>query len=82
MPFSDSLKTMNVSCYEYLINRRIMYAEQLLIEPGLTISQVAMKSGFNSLATLIEYLKKIIALPKNIEHYMRLMAIGNLFRNG
>ena len=44
-------KTMNVSCYEYLINRRIMYAEQLLIEPGLTIMQVAMKSGFNSLAT-------------------------------
>ncbi|HHX13236.1 MAG TPA: helix-turn-helix domain-containing protein, partial [Clostridiales bacterium] len=25
--------------------------EQLLIDPGLTIMQVAMKSGFNSLAT-------------------------------
>ncbi len=42
---------MNVSCYEYLINRRLMYAEQLLIEPDLTIMQVAMKSGFSSLAT-------------------------------
>lgn len=44
-------QAMNVTWYEYLIKRRIMYAEQLLIEPGLTIVQVAMKSGFNSLAT-------------------------------
>lgn len=44
-------QVMNVSCYEYLINRRIMQAEKLLIEPGLSIMQVAMKSGFSSLAT-------------------------------
>lgn len=44
-------QAMNVTWYEYLIKRRIMQAEQLLIEPGLTIVQVAMKSGFNSLAT-------------------------------
>lgn len=44
-------QSMNVTWYEYLIKRRIMHAEQLLIEPGLTIMQVAMKSGFNSLAT-------------------------------
>jgi AraC-like DNA-binding protein len=44
-------QVMNVSCYEYLINRRIMYAEKLLIDPDLTIMQVAMKSGFSSLAT-------------------------------
>jgi len=44
-------EVMNVSCYEYLINRRIMFAENLLIEPDLTITQVAMKSGFSSLAT-------------------------------
>ncbi len=42
---------MNVSCYDYLINRRIMQAEKLLIEPDLSIMQVAMKSGFSSLAT-------------------------------
>lgn len=42
---------MNVSCYEYLINRRIMQAEKLLTEPELSIMQVAMKSGFSSLAT-------------------------------
>jgi AraC-like DNA-binding protein len=42
---------MNVSCYDYLINRRVMNAEKLLIEPDMTIMQVAMKSGFNSLAT-------------------------------
>jgi AraC-like DNA-binding protein len=42
---------MNVSCYEYLIDRRLMFAKKLLIEPGLTITQVAMKSGFSSIAT-------------------------------
>ena len=44
-------QAMNVTWYEYLIKRRIMYAEQLLIDPELTIMQIAMKSGFNSLAT-------------------------------
>lgn len=44
-------QAMNVTWYDYLINRRVMYAEQLLIKPGFTIVQVAMKSGFNSLAT-------------------------------
>ncbi len=44
-------QVMNVSCYDYLINRRVMYAEKLLIEPELSIMQVAMKSGFSSLAT-------------------------------
>ncbi len=42
---------MNTSCYNYLIDRRIMEAEKLLIVPDLTIMQVAMKSGFSSLAT-------------------------------
>ncbi len=44
-------RVMNVSCYEYLVNRRIMYAQQLLMESDITIMQVAMRSGFSSLAT-------------------------------
>jgi AraC-like DNA-binding protein/mannose-6-phosphate isomerase-like protein (cupin superfamily) len=42
---------MNISCYDYLINRRLMEAEKLLIQPELSIMQIAMKSGFSSLAT-------------------------------
>lgn len=42
---------MNISCYDYLINRRLMEAEKLLNHPELSIMQVAMKSGFSSLAT-------------------------------
>lgn len=42
---------MNVSCYEYLVNQRLVYAERLLIESDNTIMQIAMKSGFSSLAT-------------------------------
>ncbi len=44
-------QVMTVSCYDYLINCRIMHARKLLIEPDLSIMQVAMKSGFSSLAT-------------------------------
>ena len=44
-------QVMNVSWYDYLINRRILNAEQLLLKPDLSIMQIAMKSGFSSLAT-------------------------------
>lgn len=37
--------------YEYLTKRRILYAETLLCDPNLTIVEIAMQSGFNSLAT-------------------------------
>jgi AraC-like DNA-binding protein len=50
---------MNISWYDYLIKRRIMLAEQLLIEPELSITQVAMKSGFCSLATFNRLFKSI-----------------------
>ena len=41
----------NISCYQYLIQKRVAYAERLLIRPGITITEAAMESGFNSLAT-------------------------------
>lgn len=40
-----------MSCYDYLIRQRITYAEQLLLAPNLSITEVAMQSGFNSLST-------------------------------
>lgn len=40
-----------VTFYEYLIKRRIIYAESLLADPNLSILEIAMKSGFNSLST-------------------------------
>lgn len=41
----------NVTCYEYLIQKRIEYAERLLIEPDISITEIAMRSGFGSLST-------------------------------
>ena len=41
----------NISYYDYLNQRRIMEAQNLLCDPSLTITEVAMRSGFNSLAT-------------------------------
>lgn len=37
--------------YDYLIKRRILYAEILLADPNLSVVEIAMKSGFNSLST-------------------------------
>lgn len=44
-------QVMGMSWYDYLINCRIMHAEKLLTEPNLAIMEVAMKSGFGSIAT-------------------------------
>ena len=41
----------NMSCHEYLMKKRIAHAERLLIEPHISITEVAMLSGFNSLST-------------------------------
>jgi AraC-like DNA-binding protein len=40
-----------ISYYEYLTKRRIMHAETLLVDPNLSMVEIAMQSGFNSLAT-------------------------------
>lgn len=42
---------MGISCYNYLNQHRIMHAEKLLIDPNLSIMEVAMSSGFGSLPT-------------------------------
>lgn len=40
-----------ISYYDYLTKRRIMFAETLLTDPNLSMVEIAMRSGFNSLAT-------------------------------
>lgn len=42
-----------VSFYKYLNRRRIMYAEQLLVSPELSVTEVATRSGFSSLSAFI-----------------------------
>jgi AraC-like DNA-binding protein len=66
-------QVMNISCYEYLINRRIIYAEKLLIQPDLSIMQVAMKSGFSSLATFNRVFKaKNHCTPKDYKSFYKI----------
>lgn len=40
-----------VSCCEYLTQKRIAHAETLLIQPNISITEAAMRSGFGSLST-------------------------------
>ncbi|MCR8660643.1 AraC family transcriptional regulator [Paenibacillus endoradicis] len=42
---------MGITYYNYLIQHRILHAENLLIDPKLSIMDVAMRSGFGSLPT-------------------------------
>ncbi len=63
---------MNISCYDYLINRRLMEAEKLLVQPELSIMQVALKSGFSSLATFNRLFKtKKHCTPTEYRAYLR-----------
>jgi AraC-like DNA-binding protein len=65
-----------VSYYEYLMKRRIMHAESLLSDPNLTIVEVAMQSGFNSLATFnrnFRTIKKCTPSAYRSMHNSRLM---------
>ncbi len=41
----------NMSFYDYLNQRRVKEAEKLLLDPDLSITEVAMRSGFSSIAT-------------------------------
>jgi AraC-like DNA-binding protein len=41
----------DISFYDYLNQRRVKEAEKLLLDPHLTITEVAMRAGFSSIAT-------------------------------
>lgn len=49
----------NVSYYDYLTRKRIDHAETLLIIPDISITEVAMQSGFNSLSTFNRVFKNL-----------------------
>lgn len=46
---------------DYLTNKRVQNAEKLLSHPGLSITDIALKSGFNSLSTF----NRIFKIAKN-----------------
>lgn len=48
-----------VSYYEYLTKRRMLHAEILLNNPEYSIADIAMQSGFNSLATFNRVFKTL-----------------------
>ncbi len=47
----------NHSFYKYLNLHRIMYAEKLLINPDVSVTEVALLSGFNSISSFIRMFK-------------------------
>lgn len=51
----------NISFYKYLNQKRIAHSETLLIEPDISITEVALHSGFTSLSAFIRMFKIIKA---------------------
>lgn len=44
--------------HNYVTNRRILYAQSLLADKSISVTEVSMRSGFNSLATFNRIFKK------------------------
>ena len=58
--FSRTFKQLSgCNFYEYLCHRRIKSSEALLMRPGLSISQIALQSGFSSVSTFNRTFKKL-----------------------
>lgn len=58
--FSRTFKQLSgCNFYEYLCHRRIKTSEALLMKPGLSISQIALQSGFSSVSTFNRTFKKL-----------------------
>lgn len=56
--FSRLFKSFtNVSFYKYVNQKRIAFAENLLIDPTLSVTEVALRSGFESLSSFIRMFK-------------------------
>jgi len=51
-------EVIGTTCHNYLINRRILYAQKLLADLSVSITDVSMRSGFNSLSTFNRIFKK------------------------
>ena len=47
------------SYYKYLNQKRIEFAEQLLLDPEINITEAAVRSGFNSISAFISMFKQI-----------------------
>lgn len=51
----------NITFYKYVTQKRIAYAEQLLINPNLSITEIALQSGFSNQSAFIRMFKLIKA---------------------
>lgn len=61
--FSRTFKQLSgENFYDYLCHRRIKSSEMLLMKPGLSISQIALQSGFSSVSTLLFFSHPIKSL--------------------
>ena len=70
----------NVSYTDYINQKRIKVAETLLINPALSITEVAMQSGFSSITTFNRIFKEVKQCTPS--DFKKLYRTNNKLRNG
>lgn len=48
-----------INFYKYLTQKRIAYAEKLLADPQISVTETALRSGFNGLSTFIRMFRQV-----------------------
>lgn len=70
----------NVSYTDYINQKRIKVAETLLLNPALSITEVAMQSGFSSITTFNRIFKEVKQCTPS--DFKKLYRTNNKLRNG
>ena len=70
----------NISYTDYINQKRIKVAESLLLNPALSITEVAMQSGFSSITTFNRIFKEVKQCTPS--DFKKLYRTNNKLRNG
>ena len=61
--FSELFRqSVHVSPYQYVLRRRIEHAQKLLHEPGVTIFEAAMRSGFSDQSQFTKIFRRVVGV--------------------
>jgi AraC family transcriptional regulator len=55
-------QSVNVSPYQYVLRRRIEHAKKVLEEPGVTVFEAAMRSGFSDQSQFTKIFRRVVGV--------------------
>lgn len=65
-------KSVGTTPHQFIIQRRVERAHQLLTQPGMTITQTAQEVGFYDQSHLVRHFKRVFGIsPQAIQQYLK-----------